>query len=128
MAPSAHQRPTRQQLPLEAEPLQVTPLRLPQPLVALLLGTLIAPVLQVPGSRAAALPFSTRTAALVQAICQSAFLAEMERAGQVPPAGMADYACTCVTRRLAAGGGIDQARSVCRQQTAQRYPLHPEGR
>ena len=76
-----------------------------------------------PVSRAAALPFSARTTALVQAICQSAFLAEMQRLGRVPPAGMADYACDCVTRRLAAGSGIDQARNFCRQQTALRYPL-----
>jgi len=60
---------------------------------------------------------------IVRALCLSAFETEMVQAGKVPPAGMADYACGCMTDRLRSGGGIDAARSACRQETALRYPI-----
>jgi len=60
---------------------------------------------------------------IVRAVCLSAFENELSRSGKVAPPGMAAYACTCVEQRILAGGGIDTARSVCREATAQRYPI-----
>jgi hypothetical protein len=61
--------------------------------------------------------------AIVKAVCLSAFENEMSQVGKVPPAGMATYACSCVEQRIRAGGGIESARSFCREETAQRFPI-----
>jgi hypothetical protein len=75
---------------------------------------------------AAALPRDARADGLgqiVKAVCLSAFENEMSQVGKVPPPGMATYACSCVEQRIRAGGGIESARSVCRQATAERFPI-----
>jgi hypothetical protein len=61
--------------------------------------------------------------AIVKAVCLSAFETEMSQVGKVPPAGMASYACACVEQRIRAGGGIESARSACKEATAQRFPI-----
>lgn len=60
---------------------------------------------------------------IVRAVCLSAFENELSLSGKVAPPGMAAYACSCVEQRILAGGGIEAARMVCRQATAQRYPI-----
>jgi hypothetical protein len=60
---------------------------------------------------------------IVKAVCLSAFENEMSLVGKIPPAGMASYACDCVEQRIRAGSGIEAARSLCRQATAERYPI-----
>jgi hypothetical protein len=60
---------------------------------------------------------------MVKALCRSAVQAELESAGKPAPEGMAEFACTCVADRISSGSSLDGARSTCRQQTAQRYPL-----
>lgn len=60
---------------------------------------------------------------IVRAFCLSAFESEMEQAGKVAPAGMADYACGCMAGRLRGGSSIDTARAACRQETVKRYPI-----
>jgi len=60
---------------------------------------------------------------IVKAVCLSAFENEMSQVGKVPPAGMASYACTCVEQHIRSGGGIETARTECRQATAQRFPI-----
>jgi hypothetical protein len=60
---------------------------------------------------------------IVKAVCLSAFENEMSQVGKVPPAGMASYACNCVEQHIRSGGGIETARSQCRQATAQRFPI-----
>ncbi len=60
---------------------------------------------------------------IVRAVCLSAFENELSQSGKVAPPGMAAYACSCVEQRILAGGGIESARSVCRQATAQRFPI-----
>ena len=60
---------------------------------------------------------------MVKALCRSAVQAELESAGKPAPQGMAEFACDCVADRLSSGSSLDGARSTCRQQTAQRYPL-----
>lgn len=60
---------------------------------------------------------------IVRAFCLTAFETEMEQAGKVPPAGMADYACGCMTGRLRGGSSIHTARAACRKETARRYPI-----
>jgi hypothetical protein len=60
---------------------------------------------------------------IVKAFCLSAFESEMEQAGKVPPAGMADYACGCMAGRLQGGSSITTARAACRQETVRRYPM-----
>jgi len=60
---------------------------------------------------------------IVKAVCLSAFENEMSQVGKVPPAGMASYACTCVEQHIRSGSGIEEARSQCRQATAQRFPI-----
>jgi hypothetical protein len=62
-------------------------------------------------------------AGMVKAICLGAFQSEIDGAGKVAPAGMADFACGCVTERISNGTSLDEARSTCKQLTAQRYPL-----
>jgi hypothetical protein len=60
---------------------------------------------------------------IVKAVCLSAFENEMSQSGKVAPAGMASYACTCVEQRIRTGSGIESARSLCRQATAERFPI-----
>jgi hypothetical protein len=60
---------------------------------------------------------------IVRSFCLTAFETEMAEAGKTPPAGMADYACSCVADRLRQGQSVGEARSSCRQATAQRYRI-----
>jgi hypothetical protein len=60
---------------------------------------------------------------IVRAVCLSAFENELSQSGKAAPPGMADYACSCVEQRILAGGGIETARTACRQATAQRFPI-----
>ena len=60
---------------------------------------------------------------LVKTLCLAAFNTEMQVAGKVAPAGMADYACNCVAERLTGGSSLDGAKTTCKQLTAKRYPL-----
>ena len=60
---------------------------------------------------------------IVMAVCLSAFETEMAQAGKRPPAGMANYACSCVVGQISNGQGIEEARSSCRSATARRYPI-----
>jgi hypothetical protein len=57
------------------------------------------------------------------AVCLSAFESEMAQAGKNPPAGMANYACSCVVDQISNGTSIDTARLSCRTATARRYPI-----
>lgn len=61
--------------------------------------------------------------AIVRSFCLSAFEAELTRSGKTAPAGMADYACTCVAERIEAGSALDAARADCRQATTRRFPI-----
>ena len=68
----------------------------------------------------------TRAGALEQVVrtfCLTAFQQEMQRAGKVPPAGMADFACSCVADRLGDGTSLHDAQQSCRLATVRRYPL-----
>jgi hypothetical protein len=60
---------------------------------------------------------------VVRSFCLSAFQVEMQRAGKVPPAGMADFACSCVADRIVDGTSLDDAQHTCRLATARRYAL-----
>lgn len=60
---------------------------------------------------------------IVMAVCLSAFENEMAQAGKRPPAGMANYACSCVVGQISSGLSIDDARTSCRSATARRYPI-----
>lgn len=60
---------------------------------------------------------------IVMAVCLSAFENEMAQAGKRPPAGMANYACSCVVGQISNGQGIEEARTSCRSATARRYPI-----
>ena len=83
------------------------------------------------GVMAVALPFITGEPAsraggieqAVRSICLSAFQQEMQRAGKVPPAGMADFACSCVADRIIDGTSLDAAQQTCRLATVRRYAL-----
>lgn len=59
----------------------------------------------------------------VRSFCLTAFQMEMQRAGKVPPAGMADFACSCVADRIVDGTSLDDAQHSCRLATARRYPI-----
>ena len=61
--------------------------------------------------------------AIVQAMCLTAFESEMSQAGKVAPAGMAGFACRCVTDRIIQGSGVELARQECRLATMQRFPI-----
>jgi len=60
---------------------------------------------------------------IVMAVCLSAFESEMAQAGKNPPAGMANYACSCVVDQISSGSSLDTARTSCRTATARRYPI-----
>jgi hypothetical protein len=60
---------------------------------------------------------------VVMAVCLSAFETEMAQAGKQAPAGMANYACSCVVGQISSGQSIDAARDNCRTATARRYPI-----
>ncbi len=60
---------------------------------------------------------------IVMAVCLSAFENEMAQAGKRPPAGMANYACSCVVGQISSGQSIEEARTSCRSATALRYPI-----
>ncbi|MEB3199089.1 MAG: hypothetical protein VKK62_01015 [Synechococcaceae cyanobacterium] len=88
------------------------------PLAALAVGsTVIGASLSPAAGRAGML------ADTVRGLCLSAFHQEMSKAGKVPPAGMADFACSCVTERIVDGSSLDAARQSCRLATTRRYPL-----
>jgi hypothetical protein len=59
----------------------------------------------------------------VRSICLSAFQQEMQRAGKVPPDGMADFACSCVADRIVDGTSLADAQQTCRLATVRRYPF-----
>ncbi len=86
---------------------------------ALLLAGMVALTVALGGGRAAA----SEMGDLVKTICLGAFNAEIQMAGKVAPAGMADYACNCVAKRLTDGSSLDSAKTTCKQLTAKRYPL-----
>ncbi|MFN9620214.1 MAG: hypothetical protein ACK55X_10930 [Synechococcaceae cyanobacterium] len=60
---------------------------------------------------------------IVMAVCLSAFESEMAQAGKRAPAGMANYACSCVVGQINGGQSIDAARDNCRSAAARRYPI-----
>ncbi len=60
---------------------------------------------------------------IVMAVCLSAFESEMAQAGKNPPAGMANYACSCVVDQISSGNSLDTARTSCRTATVRRYPI-----
>lgn len=60
---------------------------------------------------------------IVMAVCLSAFENEMAQAGKRPPAGMANYACSCVVGQISSGQSLEEARNSCRNATARRYPI-----
>jgi hypothetical protein len=91
----------------------------PIPRASLLLPGLAALALGTGGGPAAA----SEMGELVKTICLGAFNTEMQMAGKVAPAGMADYACECVAQRLTSGSSLDGAKATCKQLTAKRYPL-----
>jgi hypothetical protein len=82
---------------------------------------LALPLLSWPQAPAAA--SSGRIGEIVMSVCLSAFESEMAQAGKRPPAGMANYACSCVVDKISSGLSIDAARSNCRLATARRYPI-----
>ncbi|MCT0223583.1 hypothetical protein KQ310_00115 [Synechococcus sp. CS-1328] len=59
----------------------------------------------------------------VKALCMAGFNAAMGAAGKTPPAGMGEFTCTCFLEQVEAGSNIDQARSICRDKAAARYPV-----
>lgn len=75
------------------------------------------------GSGAAGPAAASEMGDLVKTLCLGAFNAELQVAGKVAPAGMADFACDCVAKRLTDGSSLDGAKSTCKQLTAKRYPL-----
>jgi len=79
------------------------------------------PLLSWPTAPAAA--SSGRIGEIVMSVCLSAFESEMAQAGKRPPAGMANYACSCVIDKISNGLSIDAARSDCRLATVRRYPI-----
>ena len=79
------------------------------------------PLLAWPVAPAAA--SSGRIGEIVMSVCLSAFESEMAQAGKRPPAGMANYACSCVVNKISNGLSIDTARSDCRIATVRRYPI-----
>jgi hypothetical protein len=89
--------------------------RLPGAALAALLGAGIN--LGVPAQAAQGL------GEVVRGFCLSAFASEMARAGKTAPAGMADYACSCVAHRIEAGSGLVDAQESCRRDTVRRYPI-----
>jgi hypothetical protein len=62
-------------------------------------------------------------AEVVRSFCLSAVETELAQAGKQAPAGMADFACACVTDRITSGSSIAAARSTCRAATSKRYPI-----
>jgi len=60
---------------------------------------------------------------IVMVVCLSAFESEMAQAGKNPPAGMANYACSCVVDQISSGNSLDTARTSCRTATVRRYPI-----
>jgi hypothetical protein len=96
------------------------------PLGALPLGALPLGALPVGSQFLGALPLGARAegvGAIVQAMCLTAFESEMSQAGKVAPAGMAGFACRCVTDRIMQGRGVEEARKECRIATRQRFPI-----
>lgn len=83
-----------------------------------LLSLPLLSALEVPASAS-----SGRIGDIVMSVCLSAFESEMAQAGKRAPAGMANYACSCVVERISSGQSIDAARSDCRLATARRYPI-----
>lgn len=90
-----------------------------RPRASLLLSGMAALAFASGGGQAAA----SEMGDLVKTICLGAFNAEMQVAGKVAPAGMADFACDCVAKRLTDGNSLDGAKATCKQLTAKRYPL-----
>lgn len=74
-------------------------------------------------SMAPAAASTGRIGEIVMSVCLSAFESEMAQAGKRAPAGMANYACSCVVDKISNGLSVDAARSDCRLATVRRYPI-----
>lgn len=59
----------------------------------------------------------------VKALCMAGFNAAMAAAGKTPPPGMGDFTCACFLEQIESGSNIDQARTICRDKAAARYPM-----
>lgn len=62
---------------------------------------------------------------IIQHFCLNAVTAEFRDAGKTPPAGMADFTCSCVVSQLNARASMDQAKTICRQRAVEKYSLVP---
>jgi hypothetical protein len=58
---------------------------------------------------------------MIHQFCSKAMAAELAQAGKTPPAGMVPFTCTCVVQQVDSGASVDQAKTVCKQQTLQKY-------
>jgi hypothetical protein len=93
------------------------PKRSPTPLLGAAAALFLASGLAIPGAQARGV------GEIVMAVCLSAFENEMAQVGKRPPAGMANYACSCVVDQISNGTSLDSARNNCRSATARRYPI-----
>jgi hypothetical protein len=56
--------------------------------------------------------------------CSRAMQDDFKKAGKIPPAGMVDETCGCISDgMLKKGQSLDQAKTICVKQTTAKYDL-----
>ena len=69
---------------------------------------------------------SANDMALIQKFCLATFNTAFANAGKTPPAGMGDFTCQCLGRRIQAGDSLGTARETCTMEASRRFPV-PKG-
>ena len=75
------------------------------------------------GLISAPLAASTSDNSLITQFCRTAVMAELQRAGNVPPEGMVDDTCRCFLAEVQNGAGIQTAQATCKAKAAETYSL-----
>ena len=72
----------------------------------------------------ALVPLTARANMMDQIIlskCSAAMQEDFQKAGKTPPAGMVPDTCNCVVAQMKKRQSIDQAKTVCTEQSLQKY-------
>jgi hypothetical protein len=60
---------------------------------------------------------------MIRKYCLAAVNDEVKASGKPAPAGMADYTCDCVVQEMKNRKTQEQAKTICKARTAEKYNL-----
>jgi len=87
------------------------------------LGLTVGLVLTNPTQARELAPDKPFQGGVVMELCRAGFDAAMTDAGKIPPAGMADWTCSCFLTEVREGQSLAGAENHCRSLASRRYRL-----